>query len=261
MTMNRRMLAAAAFAACLTGSATAAEEQEERPIVLAGSDNIIPFLDQYRSLIGDNLGNKPAQKRGRREINWDGVPDDSAAPEFLPPDFFRGRGVILKTPGKGVQVSARADNPKGLLPRFGHINPSYVKTFQTFSAERLFSPIDSNIVDVTFVVAGTNTPGLVRGFGAVYVDVDRAETAFEFFDREDKSLGKYPVPQTDGGFSFLGVLFNRPIVARVRIEYGTSALGPDDGPQYDVAVMDDFIYDEPQPYQAPKAPAKKKKKY
>lgn len=241
--------------------AGAAVAQTLPPVVLAGSDNIVPLIDQYRTMIGgDNLGNKPAGKTGRREINWDGVPDDKAAPEFLPADFFRGRGVILKTPGEGVQVSARGGHPAGLLPRFGHINPSYVQTFQHFSAERMFSPIDSNIVDVTFVISGTNKPGLVRGFGAVYVDVDQPHTAFEFFDKDDKSLGRYPVPQADGGFSFLGVLFYEPIVARVRIVYGSAALGPDDGPQYDVAVMDDFIYDEPQPYAPPKAPPKKKKK-
>jgi hypothetical protein len=47
--------------------------------------------------------------------------------------------------------------------------------------------------------------------------------------------------------SFLGVVFRRAVVARVRIEYGNTRLGPDDGGKYDVAVMDDFIYGEPQP--------------
>lgn len=39
--------------------------------------------------------------------------------------------------------------------------------------------------------------------------------------------------------------FTEPIAARVRIEYGTVALGPDDSPANDVAVMDDFIFGEP----------------
>jgi hypothetical protein len=42
------------------------------------------------------------------------------------------------------------------------------------------------------------------------------------------------------------VAFDQPIVARVRIAYGTVALGPNDSPTNDVAVMDDFIYGEPQ---------------
>ena len=168
-----------------------------------------PAHEQYRNLVGDNLGNKPAQKEGRREINWDGVPDDKAAPAFLPADFFKSRGVILKTPGQGVQVSARAGNFQAVPPRFGNINPTYAQTFQHFSAERVFSPIGSNIVDVTFVVPGTDRAAVVRGFGAVYVDVDKDHTAFEFFDAANKSLGRFTVPPNDGGFSFLGVLFEK----------------------------------------------------
>jgi hypothetical protein len=48
------------------------------------------------------------------------------------------------------------------------------------------------------------------------------------------------------GFSFLGVVFARPRVARVRIKYGTGRLGPRDSKKHDVAVMDDFLYGEPQ---------------
>ena len=87
----------------------------------------------------------------------------------------------------------------------------------------------------------------MRGFGAVYVDVDQEHTAFEYFDRDGNSLGRFAVPIANDGFSFLGVVFEKPLIARVRIEYGTVQLGPDDGPGNDVAVMDDFIYGEPRP--------------
>ena len=48
-------------------------------------------------------------------------------------------------------------------------------------------------------------------------------------------------------FSFLGVVFDAPVVSRVRIISGNTALGPNDNPGLgiDVAVMDDFIYAEP----------------
>jgi hypothetical protein len=36
------------------------------------------------------------------------------------------------------------------------------------------------------------------------------------------------------------------VVARVEIAYGNGKLGPDESADYDVAVMDDFIYGEPQ---------------
>jgi hypothetical protein len=179
------------------------------------------------------------------------VADEFAAPNFLPSDFFnaatapRARGAILTTPGTGVQVSADSDNPTTTPARFGHINATYSASFQTFSPERLFSPIGSNIVDLTFAVPGAQTPALVRGFGAVYTDIDTEHTAFEYFDTNGRSLGQFRVRIAGEGLSFLGVAFDRPVVARVRITYGTVALGPDDSPANDVAVMDDFIYGEP----------------
>ena len=238
-------------------------------VVVAGSGDVTATVEEYRQLLGgvDNGGEPGQQPTGFRSINWDGVPDDLAAPNFLPADFFnaaeapRARGALFSTPGAGVQVSADSDNPSGSPVRFGHINPTYTDIFRAFSEERLFSPIDSNIVDLTFFVPGTTTAAAVTGFGAVYTDVDLAHTAFEYFDVAGNSLGQFEVPVADNGLSFLGVLFPEPIVYRVRIEYGTVALGPNDGEGVDVSVMDDFIYGEPQPVaglpegSAPPAPA------
>jgi hypothetical protein len=155
---------------------------------------------------------------------------------------------VLETPGDHLAVSADSDNPTRAPVRFGDINPSYADTFSTFSAERLFSPVGSNVANIRFFVPGTDTPAVVRGFGAVYTDVDRKESAaFKFFDARGKLLAKLAVPKSVDGLSFLGVAYKRPIVRRVQIVYGNTALGPDDGKKYDVAVMDDFIYGEPQP--------------
>jgi len=218
--------------------------------IVAGAGDIAPLVEQYRQLLGEaNNGSAPGPlPSGRREINWDGIPDEKAAPAFLPYDIFRNRGAILRTPGRGVQASAKPGNPKGVRPRFGHINPSYEKIFKPYSGERLFSPIGSRFVDLTFVVPGTSERAVVRGFGAVYVDTDLPHTSFHYFDKDGRSLGKFPVPAQNEGFTFLGVVFEEPLVARVRIEYGTTALGPNDNPKRnkDVSVMDDFIYGEPQ---------------
>jgi hypothetical protein len=146
-----------------------------------------------------------------------------------------------------VAVSADSGNPSGAALLFGNINPRYPAEFRTFSKERLFSPIGSNVVNLRFRVPGTRTPALTRGFGAVYTDIDKREnTAFEYFDADGNSLGKFAAPVSRGGLSFLGVTFEKPAVARVRIEYGNGKLGPDESADYDVAVMDDFIYGEPQ---------------
>ena len=229
---------------------------QAKPVVISAAKDISAAVEQYRALLGANNGGEPGPKSGgRREINWDGVPDNLAAPNFLPPDFFnaptapRARGAMLTTPGKGVQASANKANAAGTPVRFGHINATYVDTFKAFSEERLFSPIGSNIVDLTFYVPGTKTVAVTRGFGAVYTDVDKPHTSFKYFDSQGQLLGKFKVPIANNGLSFLGVAYPKPIVARVRIEYGSAALGKNDGPKNDVSVMDDFIYGEPQAVQ------------
>lgn len=248
------VLAAAAMVAAACGDDDAHDTGAGRPEVVTGAGDITATVQKYRDLLGQDNGGAPGPRGagGYREVNWDSVPDDQAAPNLYPPDFFnspqapRARGLVLSTPGTGLMVSADADNPARALPRFGNLNPKYVDTFRAFSAERLFSPVGSNIADVTFFVPGTNTPATVRGFGAVYTDIDTQHTAFEYFDAEGKSLGKYEAPIAKDGLSFLGVVFKDAIIARVRVSYGTSALGPDDGPNADVAVMDNFIFAEPQ---------------
>jgi hypothetical protein len=226
------------------------------PQVVTASGDITAAVEQYRALLGENNGGEPGTRgpSGYREINWDTIPDEFSAPNFYEPDFFnapeapRARGIVLNTPGEGLMVSANADNPYGVLPRFGNINPQYADIFKTFSEEKLFSPVGgSNLVVITFFVPGTDTPASVRGFGAVYTDVDTTHTAFEYFDKDGNSLGSFETPLSDNGLSFLGVVFDEAIVFSVEVKYGTGALGPNDGEGgVDVAVMDNFIFGEPQ---------------
>ena len=238
------------------GSDNDDDDDDDGPQVVSGIGAIQDEVDAYRAILGgsDNGGTPGGQAGGRREINWDGVPDEQSAPNFLPADFFNGpaapraRGAVFTTPGTGVQVSADAVNETDTVVRFGNIDLSYEDQFETFSPERLFSPIGSNEVDVTFFVAGTATPAVVRGFGAVYTDVDlENDSSFEYFDADGRSLGRFFVPANDRGLSFLGVAFDDPIVARVHIVYGNSVLDLPEQGGHDVAVMDDFIYGEPQP--------------
>jgi hypothetical protein len=225
-----------------------------RVVVVRAAGNIQAAVNRYRSLLGPDNGGAPGGlPQGRREISWDSVPDQFAEPNALPADFFnapiapRARGAILTTPGNHVAVSAAPNNPSGAAVRFGDINPTYASRFHTFSPPRLFSPIGSNIVNLSFRVPGTNKPAAVRGFGAVYTDVDIPEkTGFRYYDVRGRLLGSFSVPAKPRGLSFLGVRFPGAVVARVRIEYGNHALGPKDSARIDVAVMDNFIYGEPQ---------------
>lgn len=232
------------------------QQNAQTPTIVSGTDaNVQVKMDEFKKLLGDkNNGGAPGDfDTGYREINWDSLPDELAAPADYAPDFFndtkepRARGMLLSTPGTGLVVSADSDNPTGTPPRFGHINPTYADMFKTFSPERLFSPIGSIFVDVTFFVSGTQTPALVRGFGGIYTDVDTLYTAYEFFDANGQSLGKFEVPVADEGLSFVGVAFPNPVISRVRVQIGTAALGAQDSAESDVSAMDNFIYSEPQP--------------
>ncbi len=247
------------FIAALLLSTFACKKEEvvtEKPTVISASSNIQSAITEYKALLGNtDHGGEPGTKgtTGFRQVNWDGLTDSESAPNLYTPDIFNGpiapraRGIVLSTPGTGLMVSADSDNPTGTPVSFGNINASYAQIFPPFSGQRLFSPVGSNIANIRFYVPGTNEKAVVRGFGAVYVDVDRAENAaFEYFDINDKSLGVYGTPALNEGHVFLGVFFKEAVVHRVQIEYGDTALGPNDGPGYDVSVMDDFIFGEPQ---------------
>lgn len=240
----------------LTGCNLPSGQSEPAATVVSGTGSDVQAkMDEFKALLGgkNNGGGPGSFENGYREINWDSLPDELSAPADYAPDFFndtkepRARGMLLSTPGTGLMVSADGDNPTGTLPRFGHINPTYADRFKTFSKERLFSPIGSIFVDVTFFVPGTQTPAAIRAFGGVYTDVDTLYTAYEFFDKDNRSLGKYEVPVATNDLSFIGVVFPKAVVTRVRVQIGTAALGPDDSAQSDISAMDNFIYSEPQP--------------
>lgn len=212
-------------------------------------------VDGFRADLGtNNLANAPATG-GRREINWDGVPAGFSDPNHLPGNFFNSnspRGAVFETPGSGFKVSANTG--VGTPERFGSINPSFPSSFSVFSSQKLFTAIDSNIVDVKFFVPGTAQAANVRGFGSVFTDVDLlGPTTVEFFDMNNNLLSKQTVLNTPGAtsLSFLGVSLEQVIINRVRITAGNAALSNLDG--FDFVAMDDFIYGEPQAVPAPAA--------
>ena len=229
----------------------------------AGPDaaSIQSAVGAFRAALGDNHGNNPGPlQKGRREINWDGGnPNilDTTAPvnPFLV--FLNTRGSQFKTPGLGLSQAPPSGGPQGGLPvLFG--NPTYAKTFRAFSLSRLFTPVGSNITEASFSIPGTNgnAPAAVRGFGAVFTDVDQpngagtrdGSTLIQYFDRNGKLLFTSFVPASpgNGGLSFFGIKFDDARIASVRIKAGDVAPGPNDDERHDIVMMDDFIYGEPQ---------------
>lgn len=218
----------------------------------ANPSDIQTTVDSFRTTLGTlNPNVVGSLGTGRREINWDGVPDASSAPNNLPANFFNvnsPRGVVFSTPGIGFQVSATAAS--GTPVEFGNINATYSGLFETFSAQRLFTALGSNIVDVNFFIPGTTTPAFTTGFGAVFSDVDLANTtSIQFFNLANASIGTLFAPSITGNetLSFVGGVFNAgEQVGRIRISSGNAALGPNELlPTTDLVVMDDFIYAEP----------------
>lgn len=209
-------------------------------------------VDAFRADLGGvNNGVGGSFATGRREINWDGVPDGSSAPNAFPADFFNvnsPRGAVFSTAGTGFQVSANATNPTSTPVRFGNLNATYPATFQTFSPQRLFTALGSKVSDTSFFIPGTTTPATVSGFGAVFTDVDNVDTTkIQYFDQDGGMITEQIVPATNNGLSFVGLSFTDRRVGKVRIISGNVAPGPTDSPPgTDVVVMDDFIYGEPQ---------------
>jgi len=248
-----------------------AQANQPTPLVFqaAGPDaaSIQSTVDAYRAALGDNNLNNPGPlEQGRREINWDGgnpnVLDTTApANPFL--TFLDTRGSQFKTPGLGLSQAPPSGGPEGGLAVL-FANPTYGTTFRTFSASRLFTPVGSNITEGSFAIPGTNgnAPATVRGFGAVFTDVDqpdgsgrdvrhgnrKASTFIEYFDRNGRLIFSSFVPAApgDGNLSFFAIKFDDARIASVRIKAGNVAPGPNDDEHHDIVMMDDFIYGEPQ---------------
>src|SRR5438477_5616549 len=217
--------------------------------VYMATGDVAAKVDEFRNALGpSNGGTAGEQPTGRREINWDGA----AANPFndrndFPADFFNTvvkSGAVFTTAGTGFRNDSTL---------FAAINSSYATEFNFFSANKIFAPVGSNVLDQLFRVAGQPTPAVVRGFGIVFSDVDLPdETTIQLFAQDGTTLGTFsaPVRSDAAGLSFAGVTYADAIIARVRITLGTGALAANvndisAGGTLDLVVLDNLIYGEP----------------
>lgn len=220
------------------------------------------IVDQFRAdLGGTNNGVGGLFPSGRREINWDSVPDNFSEPNNLPVNFFNvnsPRGVVFNSiedaTGAALnQFAVSATAASGTVVRFGNINGTYDNIFQTFSAQRLFIARNTHMMEVFFFVPGTKIPATVSGFGLVFADVDSAtggnRSLIRVYGADGLQLSAASAPVLNNGLSFVGISFNAgERISRVTIESGNAALSGtnNDGVNgVDVVAMDDFIYGEP----------------
>ncbi len=256
MRYRARVLAALAIAgiaaACDDNNSPAAPPDIPAATAISATGGITAKVDEYRALLGDpkNGGTAGPQPTGRREISWDGVPGQfDNGDNLFPPDFFNTTvklGAVFATTGSGFRNDSTL---------FAGVNAGYADQFGFFSANKIFAAVGSNVIDMTFRLAGTTTPAVVTGIGAVFTDVDTPGSShLDFYATDGSLLGSYEVPARSdaGGLSFLGVKYDSLVVARVRLTLGQGGMGAavndvSAGGTTDLVAIDDLIFGEPQP--------------
>ncbi|WP_336518308.1 hypothetical protein [Pollutibacter soli] len=223
---------------------------ESEVLKAAGNESALAAkIDQFRLLLGDPVNSAPGVTEGRREINWDGVPASLTNNNNFPVDFFnltdpagangRKRGLVYLNTGSPLRLDSSS---------FAEIDPSYADEFIPFSKKKAIISATSNITELQFKLAGTNTAAFIKGFGIVFLDVDDANSTYVQFFNGTKSLGQFKA--STGAFSFLGVKFDEEKITHIKIVAGNGVLAAgvkdiSDGGNKDLVAFDDLFYDEP----------------
>ena len=242
---------AGALVSCLLTSCEKDSENND-VVVISANGNISAKVDEFRQLLGAQLNTAPGAVGGRREINWEGVPD-SLLGKSLPNDFFNPAGTdpALAIRQRGIQYEPTG-NFMVSNAGFAEINSQAAGEFAAFSGSKTFANINSDLWSIVTEVPGQDVAATVKGFGIVFSDVDVANSTFIEFFNEQKSIGKFFVPVRASGssHSFLGVYFKKEKVTRIKVGHdGVLGDGQKDVSQqqgaHDLVVLDDFLYDEP----------------
>jgi hypothetical protein len=145
---------------------------------------------------------------------------------------------------------------------FATVNLAAKGLFPAFRPMNTFAMFNDNTIDFSFVTpSATGTapaPATSRGFGAVFLNVEQANTTRIEYSAGAKSLGKFFVaPGAKGDTEFLGELFDNPIVTHDSMILGTDTLFTFDGRTfasvghddpatgYNLVATDDFFYAAP----------------
>lgn len=235
----------------LSVSSCKKESPSDEASVISASGDITQQINAFRQMLGQQLNTAPGATGGRREISWDGIPGELVG-QPLPDNFFNPTDAAAPASNKrGLRYGA-AGSFRVSQTGFADVNPAIAGEIESFSGNKSFANVSSNLWDVRFEVPGASQAAAVKGFGMVFLDVDKTNaTHLEFFEGE-KSIGKFPVPvhDTQTGFSFLGVYFRTRSITRVQVSHeGILQDGEPDisnGGTKDLVAMDDFLYSEPQ---------------
>lgn len=211
-------------------------------------------VDNFRNALGPNNGNAPVNgdPLGRRQIDWDALPDAISDPTLFPGDFFNGdsapraRGIEFNPTGTTTGFLVSSTEASGVPVAFG-----FDQFLPRFSDERLFTSIGGSSFDINFFdPSDQTTQATVRGFGAVFSGLDFADTVqMQFLNLADELIGSInPLGTSEFDLNFAGAIFDSAEIATVRILGGNRFLesnGNFGGGSGDGFAFDDFIFGEP----------------
>ncbi len=229
----------------------------------AGLGNALTAMQSFQNTIGgaDNGGTPAPQSGGFRSINWDDVALDGTDFGGLSTVINSGHTVAIPTnryQERGVSFGQTfAVSNDGLTD----VNPTTANLFHSFSGSNVFSSLNNITVNINFVQASDHStsklPAETAGFGAIFLNVEVANTTSIEYFHGNQSLGKFFVPAgTAGQTQFLGELFPSAVVTNVQIKLGTDAVftfsgtaitspNTDAPPTTNLVAADDFVYSEP----------------
>jgi hypothetical protein len=236
----------------LTGSCNRHDDKDEDITIIKVNGDITTGLNQFRQILGSTLNTMPGAVGGRREINWEGVPD-SLLGKPLPPKFFNpvGTDPALAPRQRGLTYDPGGGTFMVSNTNFSNINDKAAGEFAAFSGTKTFANTTNVVWQIDPQPPGIAAPATVQGFGIVFSDVDKDSSTFLEFFNETRSLGKFFVPKHDNtsSFSFLGVYFKKEKVTAIRVSHeGFLSANENDisqGGTKDLVILDDFLYDEP----------------
>jgi hypothetical protein len=212
--------------------------------------DITSDVNAFKSSLG-NLNTTTGVTSGRREINWDAVPD-SFALNNMPVNFFNPTGANANISlQRGFEYDL-AGSFRVSKNGFAELKTEAIADVQPFSGTKTFANTGTAAWPVGFKVAGQNTNAAVSAFGVVFVGVNLENTSYIEPFNGDKSLGKFfAAPYNNiSRYSFVGVKFAGNIITSVKIVHGNGEIGSADkditnGGTKDLVVLDDIIYSEP----------------
>ena len=168
---------------------------------------------------------------GRREINWDGVPDAFSAPNNLPGQLLqRQLAARRRLHARRAPAFRSAPTPAPRRPiEFGDIDPTYPTQFDAFSAAAAVHGRRQQRHRRQLLRARLDHAGARRAASAWSSPTSTSQqTSLEFFDASNKSLGTFFAPAPAGNETLLVPRrrFNAASVARVRITSGQQRARP-----------------------------------